>query len=1096
MYFRMALHPNCESLISGSFCRGLVLLTLSLLVLAQPTLTADAQTTQENLSLDLNKPVERQIAGGEKHTYKVEVSEAQYARVTLEQRGIDVVVRLFGIDQKLVAEFDADLRLNGEETAELIAEKTGSYRLEVEAKNKTAPSGGYNVRLTEVHPATDQDRSLEEARKLIREADRLLRANKADEARQKAQRALALREGVLGPDHPDVARAIFTLGNIEYEVDDLPKAETLFQRAVLIREKSLPPDHPELASSITAIANVYLVQSKYSQARSLYQRALAIREQAYGPDHPEVGRAVNLLAHSYDEAKDHVSAEVLYRRAAGIAEKNFGPTHVMFARALTNLAIVHKELGDYAFAEPVFQRALGILEQSYGETPSIVPALISTGNLYTDMGEIIKAGPFYERALAILDKAEPNGFGTTVVLNNLGNNYLYQGQYEKAEPLFQRALTLREKIHGPENPRVALCLNNFADLRRAQGEYTKAESLYRRAMEIVQKAFGAESAEMLRPLKGLALLYWATGDAVQSVSFQSRANVIAERYVTYNLVAGSERQKLAYLNSLSEDADRSLSLHIQTAADNLEARTLAATAVLQRKGRVLDWMTDSLAVLRRRFTQEDQAQIDKLNEVSSQLANLVLSGPQGMPLAEHREKIKALEEERESLETAMSRRSAGFYQSLEPVTLATVKAAIPPTSALIEFALYRPFDPKAKLVKDSFGPPRYVAYVIRAKDEVQWKELGEARVIDKAIEDLRKALGDPKRRDVQKHARNADEMIMRPLRSVLGGSTQLLISPEGALNLLPFEALVDERGRYLVESFSCTYLTSGRDLLRLQVARSSKNPAAVFANPQFGEPGNIASARLNAPRPETAAFDRNQQRTGKRQSVTSASDLSSVYFAPLSGTAQEAQAIKSLLPDASVLMQAQATESSLKRVSAPKILHIATHGFFLTGGPTDPVTGGEDKTRGISANVRIENPLLRSGLALAGANLHGRGDDDGILTALEATGLNLWGTKLVTLSACDTGLGEVRNGEGVYGLRRAFVLAGTESLVMSLWPVSDYVTRELMTNYYKGLKQGQGRAEALRNVQLAMLSRKERRHPFYWASFIQSGEWANLDGKR
>src|SRR5207247_432721 len=133
--------------------------------------------------------------------------------------------------------------------------------------------------------------------------------------------------------------------------------------------------------------------------------------------------------------------------------------------------------------------------------------------------------------------------------------------------------------------------------------------------------------------------------------------------------------------------------------------------------------------------------------------------------------------------------------------------------------------------------------------------------------------------------------------------------------------------------------------------------------------------------------------------------------------------------------------------------------------------------------VNIENPLLRSGLALAGANRHKAQGDDGILTALEASGLNLWGTKLVTLSACDTGIGEVRNGEGVFGLRRAFVLAGAETLVMSLWPVSDYVTRELMTSYYKGLKQGLGRGEALRQVQLSMLKRKDRQHPFYWASF-------------
>src|SRR5262249_49196544 len=145
---------------------------------------------------------------------------------------------------------------------------------------------------------------------------------------------------------------------------------------------------------------------------------------------------------------------------------------------------------------------------------------------------------------------------------------------------------------------------------------------------------------------------------------------------------------------------------------------------------------------------------------------------------------------------------------------------------------------------------------------------------------------------------------------------------------------------------------------------------------------------------------------------------------------------------------------------------IATHGFFLTD--ASGKTAGGSGTRAINAKVKIENPLLRSGLALAGANLNKDSADNGILTALEASSLNLWGTKLVTLSACDTGVGEVKTGEGVYGLRRAFTLAGTETLVMSLWPVSDYVTREMMTTYYTGLKNGLGRGEALRQAELAM----------------------------
>src|SRR5262249_48520547 len=215
----------------------------------------------------------------------------------------------------------------------------------------------------------------------------------------------------------------------------------------------------------------------------------------------------------------------------------------------------------------------------------------------------------------------------------------------------------------------------------------------------------------------------------------------------------------------------------------------------------------------------------------------------------------------------------------------------------------------------------------------------------------------------------------------------------------------------------------------------------------------------------------------------------------LAATEREARSIQALFPDARLLTGVMATKSSLKQAAAPSILHIATHGFFLEAGTDRSGAGRQAAPAPDGGRARIDNPLLRSGVALAGANLRQQ-RDDGILTALEASGLNLWGTKLVTLSACDTGLGEVRTGEGVYGLRRAFIEAGAESLVMSLWPVSDYVTREMMTSYYAGLKQGLGRGEALRRVKLALIRRQDRQHPFYWASFIQSGEWANLDGKR
>jgi CHAT domain-containing protein len=590
----------------------------------------------------------------------------------------------------------------------------------------------------------------------------------------------------------------------------------------------------------------------------------------------------------------------------------------------------------------------------------------------------------------------------------------------------------------------------------------------------------------------LAQLYMATGDFARAVAFHERAIAGVEYNIDLNLAIGSERQKQAYLESLPEQLNQAISLNVRFAGGDPSARELAIITILRRKGRMLDAMSDSFAALRTRMDPQHQALLDRLNDVTTRLAGLVLNGPQQMTAAEHQSQIRLLEAERERIEIEISELTAGFYQRPQAVTLAALRPSIASNAALIELAVYRPFDPKAD-EDAAYGEPRYVAYVIRNQGEVQWKDLGSVKEIDNTVGSLRQALRDPTRSDARQLARQADEKILRPIRALVGNATQLLISPDGELNLIPFEALVDEQNRYAVERYSISYLTSGRDLLRMR-PRASKSGPLVIADPYFGEPAVIRMAKEEkanlSPRPAA----------GSRRSVTTAGDLSQVYFAPLAGTAQEARAIQSLFPEAKVLIGKQATVDSLKQADSPSILHIATHGFFLedpgSHSSQDAVKPGASGTRGISTGVKIENPLLRSGLALAGANLNKGGKDDGILTALEASNLNLWGTKLVTLSACDTGMGEVKNGEGVYGLRRSFFLAGAETLVMSLWPVSDYVTREMMTSYYSGLRRGLGRGEALRRAELAMLKRKGRQHPFYWASFIQSGEWANLDGRR
>jgi CHAT domain-containing protein len=218
----------------------------------------------------------------------------------------------------------------------------------------------------------------------------------------------------------------------------------------------------------------------------------------------------------------------------------------------------------------------------------------------------------------------------------------------------------------------------------------------------------------------------------------------------------------------------------------------------------------------------------------------------------------------------------------------------------------------------------------------------------------------------------------------------------------------------------------------------------------------------------------------------------------------EAEALKTILPGATILTQLQATENALKQVKAPKILHIATHGFFLEDvemvSPTDYGFGNRgisvQPVEGIPETPKVENPenpLLRSGIALARFNQRSSSNEDGVLTALEASGLNLYGTKLVVLSACETGLGDVKNGEGVYGLRRAYIIAGAESQVMSLWKVDDTGTKDLMVSYYNRLMNNEGRSEALRQTQLAMLRSQNYQHPYYWGAFLPIGDWQAMD---
>jgi CHAT domain-containing protein len=1015
-------------------------------------LLAGVQADQDVTVLEPGKQVERELARGQEHLYQLALTTGECVSVIVEQRGIDVIVQVRGADGSAIADVQDEIRREGQEQVDVVADAAGTYTLAITAAPNTAlPDASYAIHVASRRAATDADRSMQEARRLRTAAIRLGRAAKTDQERPLLERALTISEAVRGPDDVFVGELLFQLAGNALESREDARAESLYQRAITVLEKTWGAEHPYPAMARSRLALLLQHAGQGPKAEALLRQATDVIERTLGPDHPWLAVCLNTEADLRGIAGDLDTAEPIYRRALAILDKVDDTNTAAYAALLNNLGDVYRQREDYARAEELFRRALTLTEKLEGS----------------------------------------ESFHISIDYQNLGIIARQRKDYATAEEYTKRALAIRERAVGADHPDIAPLLNNLANIQHATGNDLAALQTYVRALRIWEKTLGPYHRGTLTGVGNMARTYASAGDLANAVTFQRRADVIIEKQLEFNLAIGSERQKLAFVNSVSERTERTISLSLNEASGDPDASALAALVLLQRKGRVLDVMIDTFAAVRQRVADPaDQSLLDQLRATIAQLAQRALTAPGERHQEQSQSLLKELETQKERLEVELSEHSAEFRAQLQPVTLDAVESAMPDEAALVEFAVFRPFDPKAERNAEAYGAPHYAAYVVRKHAPPHGQDLGPAGAIDEAIDALRQALRDPKRADLKQRARAVDEQVIQPLRASLGDATRLLVSPDGDLNLVPFEALVDEHGRYLIERYAMSYLTSGRDLLRMQVARVNHSKPVIVADPFFGEPA-MAMAKAEQPR------------RLRRRSVTTGQDTSTLYFAPLAGTAEEAREIKALFPEATLFTGRRATKATLERLEAPRMLHIASHGFFLQDAAHDtadtPATAAAPAasgTRAISASVKVENPLLRSGLALAGANLTRSHNEDGILTALEASGLNLWGTKLVTLSACDTGVGEVRNGEGVYGLRRAFVLAGAETLVMSLWPVSDYVTREMMTAYYTGLRAGLGRGDALRQAKLAILKKKGRQHPFYWASFIQSGEWASLDGKR
>jgi MYXO-CTERM domain-containing protein len=865
-------------------------------------------------------------------------------------------------------------------------------------------------------------------------------------------RALGIWENALGPHHPHVATGLDNLAGLYVDQGRYGEAVPSFVRALRIREKVLGAHHPDVAVSLNNLAGLYEAQGRYGEAVPLLQHALGILEKTQGAHHPEVATSLNNLAVLHQAQGRYGDAEPLHVRALGIRENALGANHPDVAQSLNSLAALYMEQGRYGEVKPLLERTLGIWETALGtHHPHVAMSLSLLAELYQEQGRYGEAEPLYVRALGIRENAL--GARHPLVaesLNNLAFLYSAQGRYEEAEPLYVRTLDIEENALGAQHPTLAASLNNLAGLYYEQGRHGEAEPLYVRTLGIWEM-LGTHHPNMAMSLSNLAALYLAQKDVDRAITFEERAEQASDEHLSSMMRHGSEQQKHAFMAKGINEVDFGvrLALHAPGAA---RAQSLAMRHLLRRKGRVLDAMRSTLATVRDNLDNEGQALLDQYLSIRSQYATQYLRGPQNIAPEQHRKNLAELEKQKREIESQLSETSSQFAEVTRPVTLDDVQNALPGDAVLIEWIRYKPFDANARERKDQLQPARYAACALTRRGAPTCLDLGGAETIDAAALAFHRAVALGLK--YRAPARALDALILAPLRRTLGDAQKLYLSPDGALQFIPFAALVHRDGngpeRYLIEQFELVYVTSGRDLVRAPRTAIPPGPVTVLGDPRFSMPGQ-----------------------------------SSVYrFPRLPGTHQEAAEIGALLAGARVFTDEHASEGALRNARAPWILHLATHAYF----------GAQDCA---GQQQATDNPLLAAGLALAGANACQDGNgNDGVLTGEELAGLDLYGTQLVVLSACDTGIGDlalrdekrlIGVRDGVYGLRRALMLAGAETQVVSLWKVNDLATQELMSAYYRALLQGRGRAEALRQVQLAMLRSKERAHPYYWASFAVVG---------
>ena len=1015
-------------------------------------LSVSAQVAPEAQTLVPGQPVERQIAGGETHTYRITLHAGQFMRVVLEQKAIGVTLVLAAPDGKQVLEVNltpagALESLSAEATA------SGDYRLTVRAGGSAAIAGSYQVRLEVKAAATVQDRQRIAAERWMLEASELQSqgGKTAEQTIDKLQQALSVwRE--LG-DQYWAAWSLSSIGVAYYRLSRYEKAIEHTEQALAIHREV--KSRAGEAQALNNLGLDYDNLSRYEQAIGYYEQATAIYREV--KDRAGEGRAFNNLGNAYDNLGRHEKAIEYYEQATALFREVKDRTAEGIA--LNNLGISHKNLGRYEKAIEYYEQALAISREVKDRT-SEGRALNNLGMVNRNLGRYEQAIGYYEQALAIHREVK-NRTSEGRALDNLGIAYEKLGRYEKAIGYSEQALAIRREVKDRDGE--VYSLNSLARAERSQGNLPAARTYIEECLKLAESM----RSDLLSP--------------------ESRASLLATVQSSYQL----------YTDVLMRQ-------HQADPTKGFDALAVE-TSERQRARSLLDLLTEAHTDVRQgvdaNLIERERTLAKQLNDKAQQLAQAT------KPEQAATQEVSQLETDLERAQVAI-RKANPRYAALvqpQPLKLTEIQAQLDADTLLLEYALGEDRSYLWAITKDSLTSYELPKAEIIDQSARQIVELLTARSTNKRGETAPQRQERISQAEAQlpAAARGLSQAILAPVAAQLVNK-RLVIVADGALQYVPFAMLPEPEFRVsssesrvqtarpqnpnskletrnskpLIVKHEVVSLPSASALAIQRSELAGRQPApkmlAVIADPVFDR----SDSRFTTPATETGDKTLAQTITGDdarsiEHLAQKSADKSGVttlrlVIPRLPFTRQEANQLMALAPKGSSFsaIDFQASRATVldPALSQYRYVHIATHGLLDTERP------------GLSA------------LVFSMVDAQGR-PQNGFLRANDIYNLKL-PAELVVLSACQTGLGKDIKGEGLVGLTRGFMYAGAARVVVSLWNVNDKATADLMTKFYeKMLKRGERPAAALRAAQVEMWKQRQWQSPYYWAAFTLQGEW-------